>query len=86
MTKDNLPLESMSEEKQIKTVASILAKRTARALVRERYGMTQEEADKWGYVKNTWQDPMFQEMEFDAYVEKAVKGDPWEGISGYDAI
>ena len=39
---------------------------------------------KWGFVENTWEDQQFQEAEWKAFVEKAMKGDPWKGFDGKD--
>lgn len=55
-------------------------------IVLEKYGSTPEDAKKWGFVKNTWEDKQFQEAEWKAFVEKAMNGDPWEGFDGKDAF
>lgn len=34
---------------------------TAQAIVLEKYSSSPEEAQKWGYVENTWEDKQFQE-------------------------
>ena len=57
---------------------------TAQAIVLEKYGSTPEDAKKWGFVENTWEDQQFQEAEWKAFVEKAMKGDPWKGFDGKD--
>lgn len=59
---------------------------TAQAIVLEKYGSTPEEAKKWGYVKNTWEDQQFQDARFKDFIEKAMQGDPWEGFDGKDAF
>lgn len=59
---------------------------TAQAIVLEKYGSTPEDAKKWGFVKNTWEDKQFQEAEWKAFVEKAMNGDPWKGFDGKDAF
>jgi enoyl-CoA hydratase/carnithine racemase len=59
---------------------------TAQAIVLEKYGSTPEDAKKWGFVENTWEDKQSQEARWKAFVEKAMKGDPWEGIDGKDAF
>ena len=33
---------------------------TAQAIVLEKYGSTPEDAKKWGFVENTWEDQQFQ--------------------------
>lgn len=42
---------------------------TAQAMVLEKYGSTLEDAKKWGFVKNTWEDKQFQEARWKAFVE-----------------
>lgn len=41
---------------------------------------------KWGFVENTWEDKQFQEADWNAFVEKAMEGDPWEGHDGKQAF
>lgn len=57
---------------------------TAQAIVLEKYGSTPEDAKKWGFVENTWEDQQFQEARWKAFVEEAMKGDPWKGFNGKD--
>ena len=82
MTQTKQPLT----KQEIKEVSDILTRQTARAMVIDRYGSTPEEAKKWGYVENTWLDKQFQDAALEAFIEKAMKGDPWEGHDGREAF
>lgn len=53
-------------------------------MVIDRYGSTPEEAKKWGYVENTWLDKQFQDAALEAFIEEAMKGDPWRNVNGKD--
>lgn len=55
-------------------ISNVLIQRTAEEIVRDKYGSSIEDAKKWGFVENTWQDKQFQEAEWKAFVEKAMKG------------
>jgi hypothetical protein len=70
----------------IKKCVEILARDTREAMVRDKYGSGTEEAKKWGFVENTWEDKQFQEADWNAFVEKAMEGDPWEGHDGKQAF
>lgn len=61
-----------------------IAFETAEKMVIERYGSTKEDAEKWGYVKNTWQDQETQDAQWQAFVKKAMVGDPWREVNGKD--
>ena len=80
MTQTKQPLT----EQEIKEVSDILTRQTARAMVIDRYGSTPEDAKKWGYVENIWEDKEFQEARREAFIEKAMKGDPWRDVNGKD--
>lgn len=82
MTQTKQPLT----RQEIQQVSDILSRDTARTMVLSRYGSTPEEAKKWGYVKNTWEDQQFQDARFKDFIEKAMQGDPWEGHNGRDAF
>ena len=73
-------------KQEIEEVSEILAKKIAREKVLAEYSSTPEDAQKWGYVENTWEDKEFQDAAFEAFIEKALKGDPWEGFNGKDAF
>lgn len=60
-----------------KKCVEILARNTREAMVRDKYASGIEEAKKWGFVENTWEDKQFQEADWNAFVEKAMEGDPW---------
>lgn len=82
MTQTKQPLT----QQEIQQVSDILTRQTARAMVFDRYGSTPKEAKKWGYVENTWEDKEFQDARREAFIEKAMKGDPWEGHNGNDSF
>lgn len=82
MTQTKQPLT----QQEIQQVSDILTRQTARAMVIDRYGSTLEEAKKWGYVENTWLDKQFQDAALEAFIEEAMKGDPWEGHNGNDSF
>jgi len=65
---------------------SRFARNTREAMVRDKYASGTEEAKKWGFVENTWEDKQFQEADWNAFVEKAMEGDPWEGHDGKQAF
>ncbi len=71
-------------KQEIQQVSDILTRQTARAMVIDRYGSTPEEAKKWGYVENTWLDKQFQDAALEAFIEEAMKGDPWRNVNGKD--
>lgn len=54
---------------------------TAQAIVLEKYGSTPEDAKKWGFVENTWEDKQSQEARCSVVVERmglAVAG--WSAL------
>ena len=55
-------------------------------ILARKYASGIEEAKKWGFVENTWEDKQFQEADWNAFVEKAMEGDPWEGHDGKQAF
>lgn len=77
-------MHTAQQNPNIKKCADILSRDTSKAMVLNRYGSTPEEAQKWGYVKNTWEDEQFQNARFNAFIEKAMKGDPWRDVNGKD--
>lgn len=79
-------MHTAQQNPNIKKCAEILSRDTAKAMVLSRYGSTPEDAQKWGYVKNTWEDQQFQDARFAAFIEKAMKSDPWENHNGRDAF
>lgn len=81
----NQPKQPLTKQ-EIQQVSDILTRQTARTMILDRYGSTPEEARKWGYVENTWEDKEFQDAAFEAFIEKAMKGDPWEGHDGREAF
>lgn len=74
----------MDENKQDPTqqCAKILSNDAAKAMVLSRYSSTPEEAKKWGYVKNIWEDQRFQDERFKDFIKKAMKADPWKDVNG----
>ena len=53
-------MHTAQQNPNIKKCADILSRDTSKAMVLNRYGSTPEEAQKWGYVKNTWEDQQFE--------------------------
>lgn len=79
-------MHTTQQNPNIKKCVEILARNTREAMVRDKYASGTEEAKKWGFVENTWEDKQFQEAEWKAFVEKAMEGDPWEGHDGKQAF
>lgn len=79
-------MSTAQQNPNIRKGVEILARDTAEAMIRDKYGSTAEDAKKWGFIENTWQDKQFQEADWKAFVEKAMKGNPWEGHDGKQAF
>lgn len=73
-------------QQEFSEATDLMARQTAEKMVIERYGSTKEDAEKWGYVKNTWQDQETQDAQWQEFVKEAMKGDPWRNVDGRDAF
>lgn len=79
-------MHTAQQEPNIQKCVEILARNTHEAMVIAKYGSDTKEAKKWGFVENTWEDKQFQEADWNVFVKKAIKGNPWEEHDGKQAF